>query len=58
MPQLDACLTIALLLFPHQLPPPCPLQWFNEEAAVHARMAELGRIIQGANYPTFITLQV
>lgn len=36
---------------------PPRLQWFEESAAVEARMQGLGRIIKDAGYPTFITLQ-
>jgi hypothetical protein len=39
-------------------PPPSRPQWFNEEAAVEERMAEIGRIIKEAGLPTFVTLQV
>jgi hypothetical protein len=31
--------------------------WFNEGAALWERMAAVGRIVEEANYPTFITLQ-
>ena len=31
--------------------------WFNEDAAVEARMAAIGRIIEAAGRPTFIALQ-
>ncbi|GBF88546.1 hypothetical protein Rsub_01261 [Raphidocelis subcapitata] len=31
--------------------------WFNEEAALEVRMAEIGRIVEDCGYPTFVTLQ-